>query len=86
LEFSEFQKKILDSIFQILSKKVLVFEDKLIIENALNLWVGIVTHKKELMKEFYSYTVTEGGQTYTSGDLILKGLLYCNQERIREDF
>jgi hypothetical protein len=30
----------------------MIFEDKLIIENALSLWVGLVLYHKELITEF----------------------------------
>ena len=33
----------------------MIFEDKLIIENALSLWVGCVLHKNELFNDFYQF-------------------------------
>jgi len=42
------------------------FEEKLIVENALSLWVGCILHKKELLNDFYEYQ---------SDDFILQGLL-----------
>ena len=47
----------------------MTFEDKLIVENALNLWVGCILHKNELLNDFYKIN---------SDDFILQGLLYCN--------
>ena len=57
--------------------KPMTFEDKLIVENALSLWVGCILHKNELLNDFYSF----GADTF-----ILEGLLYCPQEKVREDF
>lgn len=37
----------------------MIFEDKLIIENALSLWVGCVLHRNELFNEFYSFKGTD---------------------------
>lgn len=37
-------------------KKRLIFEDKLIIENALSLWVGCNLHNNELLNDFYSFS------------------------------
>jgi len=37
----------------------MIFEDKLIIENALSLLVGCVLHKNELLDDLYSFTSSE---------------------------
>jgi len=42
------QKKVIGLISQLLKNKKLVFEDKLIIENALNLWTCCLINKEEL--------------------------------------
>ena len=55
----------------------MTFEDKLIIENALSLWVGCILHNNELLNDFYSIN---------SDDFILSGLLYCSQDKVREEF
>jgi hypothetical protein len=47
----------------------MTFEDKLIIENALSLWVGCILHKNELLTDFYAIK---------SDDFILQGLLFCD--------
>lgn len=47
----------------------MTFEEKLIIENALSLWVGCILHKQELFNDFYAFD---------SEEFILSGLLYCN--------
>ena len=64
----------------------MIFEDKLIIENALSLWVGCILHNNKLINEFYSYRGDESSSIKTCDDLILKGLLYCPHEKIREEF
>jgi hypothetical protein len=53
----------------------MIFEDKLIIENALSLWVGCIFHKTELINDFYAFSSTI---VPSSKDFILKGLLFCN--------
>jgi hypothetical protein len=63
----------------------MIFEDKLIIENALSLWVGCVQYRKELLTEFYEFK-QESGSIFNCQQLILSGLLYCNHERVREEF
>ena len=34
----------------------MIFEDKLIIENALSLWVGCILHNNGLLNDFYEFT------------------------------
>lgn len=60
------------------------FEDKLIVENSLNLMMGCILFKKELFSDFLSF---KGSDTVKSAqDLILKGVLFCPEEKIRENF
>jgi hypothetical protein len=61
----------------------MIFEDKLIIENALSLFVGCVMHKPELFNEFLSFRTDS---VSSSDNFILQGLLFCEQEKVREDF
>jgi hypothetical protein len=56
---------------QALKKGKLLFEDKLIIENALNLWVGCLLHRKELFQEFLQ--PADAGPT--AEEFLLAGLL-----------
>jgi hypothetical protein len=56
----------------------MTFEEKLIVENALSLWVGCALHKNELFSDFL--------QTPNHDDFVLQGLLYCKQEKVREEF
>jgi hypothetical protein len=64
----------------------MIFEDKLIIENALSLWVGCILHKNELFNEFYDFKGEDGSRIQNCDDFILNGLLYCDYDKIREEF
>lgn len=68
---------------QILTKKVMILEDKLIIENALSLIVGSIMHKHELLQTLYDFK-TE--QMPSFEEFVLTGLLYTPQEKVREEF
>ena len=63
-----------------ISKTELVFEDKLIIENALDLWVSCIMEKEELIGCFFK------SEDPTPTDYILSGLLYCKEHKVREYF
>jgi hypothetical protein len=86
IDYKLLQAKILRTIEQILLKKELIFEDKLIIENALSLWVGCVLHKNELFNEFYEFNGVDGSSIRTCDDFILNGLLFCPYDKVREEF
>lgn len=75
--------RILSVSSQILTKKHMVLEDKLIIENALSLIVGCIMHKNELLHTLYDYT---SPQIPSFEEFILTGLLYNPQEKVREEF
>jgi len=66
----------------VLQKKQLIFEDKLIVEHALNLWVGCLLHRSDLFQEF----VESSESGVSSEDFVLLGLLYCPYETVREEF
>ena len=61
----------------------MIFEDKLIIENALSLWLVCVLHKPSLLNDFYSF---KQGEDLTADQFILTGLLLCPIPKIREEF
>jgi len=82
VDYPALQKKILAVVDQVLQKDVLVFEDKLIVDNALNLWVGCLLHKSGLVKAF----VESKDQEVNAEHLILGGLLRCPYETVREEF
>ena len=73
------QQKILKLIAQVLEadRQDMTFEEKLIVENALSLWVGCILHKTELLNDFYSTN---------SDDFLMRGLLFCQQDKIRDEF
>lgn len=64
----------------------MIFEDKLIVENALSLWVSCILHKNELINEFYQFKGESGSTIQTCDDFVLNGLLFCSQEKVREEF
>ncbi len=53
IDYKAIQAKLLTVISQVLRKSKMIFEDKLIVENALSLWVGCILHKNELLNDFY---------------------------------
>ena len=56
VDYSALQQKALCVTSQVLKKKKLIFEDKLIVDNALNLWVGCLLHRDDLFHEFVGST------------------------------
>jgi hypothetical protein len=68
---------------QVLEKEKLLFEDRLIVENALSLWVGCLLHRGELFEEFLE--PSHEGQPKPD-EFLLTGLLYCPHEAVREEF
>lgn len=82
VDYPALQTKVLGVIQQVLLKDALIFEDKLIVNNALNLWVGCLLHKSGLIKAF----VQSEGQEVNAEDLVLAGLLRCPYETVREEF
>jgi hypothetical protein len=67
----------LQIIAQVLEKEAMIFEDKLIVENALSLWVSCILHKNELINEFYQFKGEDGSNIQTCDDFVLNGLLFC---------
>lgn len=57
-------------------------EDKIIIENAITIWVGASLYKPELFDDFRSFN--QDGQT--AEDFILSGLVFCQEDKTRQDF
>lgn len=55
----------------------MIFEDKLIIENALSLWVGCILHNNALFDDFYFFKGEENSKIKSCDDFVLTGLLYC---------
>ena len=67
---------------QVLSKDDLNFEDKLIIDNALALWVGCLMQENSLLDIFYTFK--DGDMN--SDKLVLAGLLFCKTNKIKDLF
>ena len=83
IEYKSLMQKILTLISQVLAKDSMIFEDKLIVENALSLFVGCLLHKPELINDFYAFS---SPQLNSCDSFVLSGLLYTSQEKIREEF
>jgi len=82
-DFSQLLDKVMMLIATVLSKSVLNYEDKIIIENAVSIVVGILLFKKELYPKFEGFTSTVG--VATAEQLVLVGLLN-QEEKVRIDF
>jgi hypothetical protein len=82
VDYSALQRQVLRVIGQVLKKTKLLFEDRLIVESALNLWVGCLLHRDGLFQELIE--LCEPG--FSADELLLNGLLYCPYETVREEF
>jgi hypothetical protein len=58
--------------------KEITFEHKLILQNALNIWVGSILQKPELFTKALAFEGLD--------ELVMGGLLYCPEEKVRDDF
>ena len=65
-------------ISDIVRKDVHTYEEKNIVSNSLNLWIGCVLYQKHLFLDFLTYDKID--------EIIMSGILYCPAEKIREDF
>lgn len=74
IDYQKLLKKILTLISEVLHKETMIFEDKLIIENALSLLVGCILHKVELLNDFYQFKSTS---IDSCDEFVLGGILYC---------
>ncbi len=83
IDYQSLTTKILTIISQILGKPHMIMEDKLIIENALSLLVGCILHNNKLLNDFYNFS---SSSIASFDEFILTGILYCKQEKIREEF
>ena len=66
-----------------LSKNNLIFEDKVIIQNCLEIIVGILLFRRSIYQRFIAFA--SEGQVKNTEDLILAGLL-SSEEKVRVDF
>ena len=82
-DFSQLFEKSLQLIATVLSKSSLIYEDKIVIENALSIVVGILLFKKELYPKFEAFTM-EAAKVASAEQLVLTGLLN-QEEKVRQD-
>lgn len=82
-DFSQLFDKSMQLISTVLSKATLIYEDKIIIENAFSIVIGILLFKKELYPKFESFTSKAAGVA-TTEQLVLTGLL-SSEEKVRLD-
>lgn len=61
----------------------MTLEEKIIIENAMSVWVGASLYKPELFEEFLAFKSSNGSNVE---DFILCGLVFCSEDKIRQDF
>ena len=81
--FEQLFDKTISLLATVLGKETLIFEDKVIIENALAVLVGILLYKKEVYAKFIGFTASSG--IANAEQLTLAGLL-CPEEKVRIDF
>jgi hypothetical protein len=62
----------------------ITIEEKQIVENAMSLWVGIINYKPALFVSFQNYK--GDNDIKDSSDFLMHGVLYCKEEKIRQDF
>lgn len=53
--YARLQQKILTLVFKILLQSEISLEDKIIVENAISVWVGICLYRSESFDEFLSF-------------------------------
>lgn len=85
-DYKTLQSKLLELVSHTLLKdpNSLFFEDKLIVENSLNLMLGCLLYKNDLFNDFLAFKGLS--QIKVVDDFILHGLLFCQEEKIREYF
>lgn len=79
IDYKALQARILEVLVHTLNKgDMMVFEDKNIIDNALNLWAGLLQSQPGLFDDFIKMKDAK--------DILIKGLLLCKVEPVREQF
>lgn len=84
LDFQRLQNQIMRLVASILVVDNPTTEEKQIVENSLSLWIGLVNYKPELLADFVDFKCD--GQITTASELLMHGVLYCKEEKIRQDF
>lgn len=89
IDFKELQIQVLEIVCLMLNKKDINIEDKLIVENALSLWVASVIRNENLIDDFYSYKRSEeksGKYGIKNGEDLILTSLYCYKNfKVREE-
>lgn len=73
IDFTSLQSKLLSLISDIVKKDTHSFEEKNIVSNSLNLWIGCILYKPELFLNFLTYNNIE--------EITMSGILYCTAEK-----
>ena len=71
-------------VSSILVQEQISAEDRQIVENAISLWIGIVNYKPALFLTFAEYKSSNA--IAIASDFIMHGILFCKEEKIRQDF
>jgi hypothetical protein len=71
-------------VSSILVQEQISAEDRQIVENAISLWIGIVNYKPSLFSTFAEYK--SSNKIAIASDFIMHGILFCKEEKIRQDF
>jgi len=77
IDHAKIQEKSLSVISQIIQKDSFTLEEKTIVENALNLWIGCLLHKSDIFEQFVQFPAFEGSKIASYKDFIMTGTLYC---------
>lgn len=72
-DFEKLFDKVMQILATILAKPGLIFEDKILIENALSILVGILLYRKNIYTRFISFSAQ--GEIQNAEQLCLAGLL-----------
>ena len=79
IDYLKLQARILEVLVHTLNKgDAMIFEDKNIIDNALNLWAGLLQSQPNLFDQF--------AKMKNAKQILIEGLLQCRAEPVREQF
>lgn len=78
--------KLLELISQMVISQNIVIENKFIVENSLNLVISIIINQPDLLRTLIDFKSEFAPQFESGKDLILQGLLYSTEDKIRNDF
>lgn len=84
VDFNQLQNIILSTTASLLEKQGdLTFNEKMIVENALSLWLGCILHNPEIIPEFYAF---KSENISNASSFLLAGITLAGQKKIREEF